>query len=270
MPNKDRTSLATPFSLLLAAIFALLAFTPLRGASTGSVVLAWDPNPEPNIATYIVQYGTSSGNYSHAVEVGNVTTATLSDLAPSTYYAVVTARDTNGLESLPSDEISFAISIPPPPVSWVGLADGAFLNGPRPILLESSTASHIARVEFYAGSSKVGEASASSPIAVWNNDRPGDHTLEVRGFDESGQLVHTEAITIHIIRPETRDIHRRPDGAFEFQLIGAPGRVQHVYASTNLQDWTLLESILNETGTIIFTDLEAANIKQRFYRVASE
>jgi hypothetical protein len=43
-----------------------------------TVNLAWDRNPETNIASYIVSYGTSSKNYTTSVNVGNVTTWSVS------------------------------------------------------------------------------------------------------------------------------------------------------------------------------------------------
>ena len=73
--------------------------------------LAWNPNTETNIAGYRLHYGTSSGNYTTTVDVGNTTTATPSNLTNGqAYYAVVTAYNTASLESLASNEVSFTAS----------------------------------------------------------------------------------------------------------------------------------------------------------------
>lgn len=75
------------------------------------VTLAWDRNSATNLANYALKYGVSSGSYTGQVNVAtNLTTATVSNLVQArTYYFVVTARNTSGLESDPSNEITFYV-----------------------------------------------------------------------------------------------------------------------------------------------------------------
>lgn len=76
-------------------------------SSTASINLAWNANPEPDIAGYKVYYGTASHLYSEVQDVGNVTEASVSNLMMgTTYYFVLTAYDSNTFESTNSDEIS--------------------------------------------------------------------------------------------------------------------------------------------------------------------
>jgi regulation of enolase protein 1 (concanavalin A-like superfamily) len=91
-----RSGLVTAFLLLL------LCSTQLQAAT---VSLAWDRNPEPDIASYIVSYGTSSGNYTTSVNVGNVITWSSSFTAGSRYYFVLQAVNTAGLKSPNSTEV---------------------------------------------------------------------------------------------------------------------------------------------------------------------
>jgi fibronectin type 3 domain-containing protein len=87
--------LSIPFHQASAAETA-----PLR-----SVILTWDPNPEPDIAGYRLRYGTSSGAYAQTLDVANTTTTTLTNLDRNTaYFMVVSAYNTAGLEGPPSDE----------------------------------------------------------------------------------------------------------------------------------------------------------------------
>ncbi len=74
------------------------------------VTLAWDANIEPSLAGYRLHYGKTSRAYSHSVDVGNVTTYTLTGLDPGAlYYFAATAYDAQGNESGFSDEISYTI-----------------------------------------------------------------------------------------------------------------------------------------------------------------
>jgi hypothetical protein len=84
---------------------------------TVDVNLAWDPNPEPDIAGYKLYYGTVSGEYAEPVDVGNVITGNVPGLQLGTlYFFAATAYNTSGLESDFSDEISWTTpSLPGPP-----------------------------------------------------------------------------------------------------------------------------------------------------------
>lgn len=65
----------------------------------GPVTLTWDPNPEPNVAGYILRYGTATRVYTQIVNVGNTTTWTTPDLPDgSIVYFVVSAYNAADLE----------------------------------------------------------------------------------------------------------------------------------------------------------------------------
>jgi hypothetical protein len=53
---------------------------------TGSVTLTWPPSGAPLVKGYMVYYGQVSHNYTSSVDVGNVTTATISNLAGNKVY----------------------------------------------------------------------------------------------------------------------------------------------------------------------------------------
>ncbi len=92
-------------------VFLLATFIlPFVVYGVQSVTLAWDANTESDLAGYIVHYGNSSGSYTNAIDVGNVTLMSVSNLVEgATYYFVVTAYNTSGLESDPSNEVSYRI-----------------------------------------------------------------------------------------------------------------------------------------------------------------
>jgi len=82
--------------------------------------LAWDPNSETDLAGYRLYRGQSAGVYDQTVDVGNVTTFVDTGLQTEvTYYFVVTAYNTAGLESDPSNEVSFLAPNAPPTIGAI-------------------------------------------------------------------------------------------------------------------------------------------------------
>ena len=75
-------------------------------ATVTQATLIWDPNSEPDLAGYKLHLGPTSGNYDTVIDVGNLTTYTLTDLdVDETYYIAATAYNTSGLESGYSNEV---------------------------------------------------------------------------------------------------------------------------------------------------------------------
>ena len=96
----------------ILAILLSLALPALAGTAT----IAWDTNPEPDIAGYKVYYGTASRTYTEIVDIGNVTTVDLV-LSEGVYFLNVTAYNVSGLESDFSEELAF--TMPSPAAAWV-------------------------------------------------------------------------------------------------------------------------------------------------------
>lgn len=94
--------------LWMLSLFLLLCASP---AFAAQVTLQWDAVTHPQLAGYKVYYGYASGQYNTNVNVGNSTTAALSDLkSVQIYYFAVTAFDTSGQESAYSNEVSLDLA----------------------------------------------------------------------------------------------------------------------------------------------------------------
>jgi hypothetical protein len=75
-----------------------------------SVTLAWDPCLDTNVVGFNVHYGAASRSYTNTVDAGNATNATISGLvAGTTHFFAVTAYDRQGIESDPSNEVSYTV-----------------------------------------------------------------------------------------------------------------------------------------------------------------
>jgi hypothetical protein len=101
------------FILVLSGLVTLLfvivsLLVPV--AHAGEVTVAWDPNPEPEVAGYKIYFGTTPGSYTVSANAGNITSMVISGLeAGLTYYFAAVAYDSSGNESGFSNEISYVV-----------------------------------------------------------------------------------------------------------------------------------------------------------------
>ena len=124
----------------IALFLCLFLGSASEASAQGTITVAWDPNPEPDIAGYVIEYGERSGEYSWQVDVANQTTHTLSGLTPGgTHYIVVRAYDQSAVQSPRSDEVvGIASGVPPPPshtltVTRTGTGTGTVTSSPAGI-----------------------------------------------------------------------------------------------------------------------------------------
>jgi hypothetical protein len=160
------------FCMLVWAAVIVAAFYCCTPAPAADVKLAWNANPEPNIAGYRLLYGTQSGQLGTVVETGNVTTHTLSGLDEGrTYYFALRAVNTAGQQSDPCPEISYTIPVSP-------------LPAPAPKLIDRTgwVVTVSAEQTTYPGFSGA-SAIDGDPATIWHNDwltlPPGPHWIAV-------------------------------------------------------------------------------------------
>jgi hypothetical protein len=91
-----------------AALATFLVVGGMAAYAASTITLGWGPVSHETLAGYRVYYGTTSGEYTESVDVGNVTAATISGLPDCvTQYVAVKAYAENGNESETfSNEIS--------------------------------------------------------------------------------------------------------------------------------------------------------------------
>jgi hypothetical protein len=93
-----------PAAALIAALF--IGANALAAQAT----LAWDPNPENDIAGYRLHCGSASGSYSSVVDVAKATSWTVTGLtAGKTYFFAVTAYNSAGQSSTYSSEVAYRV-----------------------------------------------------------------------------------------------------------------------------------------------------------------
>lgn len=106
------------FFTLILSLFFMCSFT---SSQAGQVVFEWDAVDAADLAGYRLYQSNVSGQYEYGVSnaIGIITvgieTFTLVSQADGTFFWVVTAYDTAGNESGPSNEVTTELNFEPPP-----------------------------------------------------------------------------------------------------------------------------------------------------------
>lgn len=91
-------------------LFLILAILLLPIFNVFPLTLAWDASPDANVTGYNIYYGTNSGIWPSKVNAGTNLTLIISNtnfVNGTTYYFIATAYTVDGVESLPSNEVSY-------------------------------------------------------------------------------------------------------------------------------------------------------------------
>lgn len=102
------------------ATASLPAFSiSVQQVALGSATLSWqapttrtDGTALTNLAGYRIRYGTANGSYPNVVTIpnGGLTSAVIGNLPPATYFFVISAYDSAGMESANTSPVSKTIS----------------------------------------------------------------------------------------------------------------------------------------------------------------
>jgi len=134
-----RVSVFRIFIILVTVLsLSVLFCEPVIAAQ---IRLGLEPDTEGDLAGYVIYYGTASRSYRWMVDVGNVTTYTLTGLTPGvTYFIAATAYDTSDNESDFSNEVSGMGRLVPPNIVLFQIDNGAANTGSRAVTLDNTTA----------------------------------------------------------------------------------------------------------------------------------
>lgn len=206
-----------------------------------------------------------------------MTSDTVSSLKPATtYYSVVAAYNSAGEPGPYSNQISFTTA-PAPAVSVTSPTNGTTVAGPTALLLSASASEvsgTVSYVQFYSGSTYLGEATAKPYTLAWNNIPAGAYSVTATAFDTAGNsTVSTPVgVTVALEAPAAGAIQLQPNGSCTFAVTsGSAGASQtyDVWTSSDLVNWTLLQTAATTTGTFTITDTSTVGAQSRFYTVSA-
>src|SRR5438132_12291180 len=109
----------------------ILGFGIREASAVQSILLAWDPSPSSDVVRYKLYYGNVAANLTNqivfAVDLGEATGFHLENLkVDETYFAYVTAFNRSGLESKPSNLLTFSVNRAP---AVAAVAESSTLTG---------------------------------------------------------------------------------------------------------------------------------------------
>ncbi|MBE0543442.1 MAG: fibronectin type III domain-containing protein, partial [Verrucomicrobia bacterium] len=194
--------------LLLSGVVSglLIGSSNLFAQNSQSVNLAWDASPSPNVTSYRVHYGTTSGVYSYSTNVGNQTSARIAELqSGQTYFFAATALHSTGVESIHSNEVSHQVPLlTPPTIVLTSPTSGASYTAPASVSLAASVTANgqtITKVQFYNGTTLLGEDTAAPYNFAWNSVNAGSYSLTARAVYGTGSTVASSSVGIAVTNP---------------------------------------------------------------------
>jgi len=109
-----RRGTAAGWLLILLFAICILTFAMVSPALAATLTFQWDPNTEPDLAGYRLYQSSAPGQYQFGApwavaEIpAGTQTVTVPNVPELLFYWVLTAFDTNGNESGPSNEVATA------------------------------------------------------------------------------------------------------------------------------------------------------------------
>ncbi len=169
---------------VLLGVLLVLAERPFAA----SVTLAWDPVVSPVAASgYVLYYGPAAGDYTTAIDVGDVATRTVSGLAEgATYHFAVTAYDSSRAQSGYSNDVGVTLAYAP-----MASFTASTTSGTAPLALNFINGS-TGTISAYAWSFGDGTASgAPSPTKMYGV--PGAYTVSLTVTGPGGSNTQTRS-----------------------------------------------------------------------------
>lgn len=158
---------------------------------------------------------------------------------------------------------TFASSNALPSVDLISPMDGQSFAPHANITVEAAASDRdgtIARVEFYEGSTKLGEDAAAPYSLSFPNAPAGRYRLIARAIDNLGGASDSSAITITVGEELSLPVRimswrRDSSGVMELQFTAVANANYRLEASTDLKTWTTLETINASETSVLWLPL---------------
>jgi peptidoglycan/xylan/chitin deacetylase (PgdA/CDA1 family) len=161
--------------------------------------------------------------YADGTLVGTATAApftlTWSDVAAGTHLLTAKVTDTLGATATSTAVSISVVASTPPTVSVTAPADGASLYAPATIAMTATVTAGggatVSKVDFYAGATLVGTATAAPYSVTWSDVAVGTYSLTAKVTDSLGATATSSPVSIGVVAstPPTVSITAPAEGA---------------------------------------------------------
>ncbi len=168
---------------------------------------------------------------------------------------------------------SFTASNALPTVALTSPAAGQVFAAASDITLQATANDQngtVAKVEFYQGSTKLGESLTAPYRFIWSHVAPGTYNLLARAIDSLGAAADSIQVAIVVGSPAQLSGGQVVNGRFQFTIRTNPGSVFQVQRSSDLGTWSSLGLVTNVTGSVLFQDPASPSSLGRFYRARQQ
>jgi len=181
---------------------------------------------------------------------------TWSNVAAGTYSLTAVAHDNAGATTTSAARSITVANNQPPTVSLTSPANGATFTAPATVPMSATagdTDGTIARVDFFAGTTLVGSATASPYNFTWNNVPAGTYALTAVARDDSGATTTSAARSITVNSPANQPPAVSLTAPANGATFTAPASIT-VSASASDADGTVAKVDFFAGTTLIGTD----------------
>ena len=235
---------------------------------------AYDADFPPQTLTFSLDPG-APARASIDPATGNFTWSPGEDHGPGVHPITVRVTD-DGSPPLSATQ-TFTVTVievnDPPTVTLTRPTPGTQFIAPATIELEAEASDvdgTIAKVEFFAGSTLLGEAAAAPFRLSWMDVVAGSHTLSAKATDNEGGETISGELTVSVLAA-LGSAEVLEDGTFRFRLAGEPGRPYVIEMSADLARWTPWQTnTVDTTGWMVVTEQLAPGVSGRYYRARLE
>lgn len=228
------------------------------------ITLGWNAASDGAVRGYAIYYGRTNLTANTRINAGTNLNCTISDLLVGvTYRIYAVSYDAAGIESLPSNQVTFTPMTPapiPPRLQIARLADGNM------------------RLTYAAGTNTTCAIQfAATPTAkYWQ-------TLTNVAANQAGNIIATDTTASRVpqrfyrvaLTPQPLvsaiTIARQPNGTMKLNWMTPPRAICRVQSASSptATTWTTRATITsNDEGQAMYVDPTAAQASARFYRVA--
>ncbi len=168
------------------------------------------------------------------------------------YLLTAIATDDSGA-SVASSPVSILVNAPPA-VELTEPAPEAVFLAPASVSLVATASDpdgHVVQIEFLAGGTTLGTATASPWMLTWNAAPPGVHVLTARAIDDRGAVSVSPPVTVRVgSRLSAQDDAYVRDGSSAKKNFGSASTLVVRAATTGSNRWTYVKFDTSPLGSV--------------------